>query len=528
MWLIVVGIVLVIYLSGRKDKNAQNTAERKFDTAPVVSKTSAFPERNVQEVQKKYFDLTGVDIEKEKKKWDERGKGYFGEYKVFEKLFFEVPGCCKFLMNLRIPTRNGKTTEIDFLMVHETGIYVFEIKHYKGDIYGKDDELAWTQYFRTARNSRFNNPVRQNDYHIRALTDLFAQNGILGVTAEGTLKLPMQSVVVFTNEEVNLHLQNSRSDIIISKLANMLPSLKMYIQGKQIWDANEIDRIWAFLSQYAPVCQPKLLKDDGEEVPLHKYIDALKCSVAKQEQAIGDLEKQWDSEIDKAISGYRKDIITAKEQLQENYQKQEKTLKQSTKIKQRTAAILCVLFALLSVLYCMGKKEQYKEELLQAQAEARQEADVAKAELEGFKGKWKPVGEFIVDGMMIKEDFILVEELELQDSKDFDNVVSLSCVLRYNGADYYAVLDKNSKYTVVLKNGVVYEYNVFDNPYKSYSLGYSSAHLTADISDVTFSEFTAADISYIKLTGIRLCKKNVYYNNTVISDFEIELYAAKE
>ena len=168
MWLIVVGIVLVIYLSGRKDKNAQNTAERKFDTAPVVSKTSAFPERNVQEVQKKYFDLTGVDIEKEKKKWDERGKGYFGEYKVFEKLFFEVPGCCKFLMNLRIPTRNGKTTEIDFLMVHETGIYVFEIKHYKGDIYGKDDEPAWTQYFRTARNSRFNNPVRQNDYHIRA------------------------------------------------------------------------------------------------------------------------------------------------------------------------------------------------------------------------------------------------------------------------------------------------------------------------------------------------------------------------
>lgn len=40
-------------------------------------------------------------------------------------------------MNLNIPIEDGKTTEIDLLMIHETGIYVFEIKHYKGTIYEK-------------------------------------------------------------------------------------------------------------------------------------------------------------------------------------------------------------------------------------------------------------------------------------------------------------------------------------------------------------------------------------------------------
>ena len=528
MWLIVVGIILVIYLAGRKDQIIQNTVEKKFDTAPVIPKPSTFPERKHLEVQRKYFELTGVDIEAEKRKWDERGKGYYGEYKVFERLFYELPGCCKFLMNLQVPIRNGKTTEIDFLMVHETGIYVFEIKHYKGDIYGKDEEPTWTQYFRTTHNNPFNNPIRQNDYHIHALKDVLIQNGFIGTAAERMSELPIHSVVVFTNEEVKLHLQNSRRDVIISTLAGLVPLLKQHVQGKQIWDVNAIDQIWTFLSRYAPICEAKIPDDNGEEAPLYKYVNALKSSVMKQEQAICDFEKQWNAEIDRAISEYRQEVVTAKEQLQESYQKQEITLKRRTKLRQRVAAILCVLFVVLSVLYCIGKKDQYKEEMLQAQAEAKKEVDAARAELEEFKGKWQPVGEFVVDSTMIKKDFILVEGFKLQDSKDLKDVVSLSCVLRYNGTDYYAVLDKNTKYAVVLQNGMVYEYSVFSNQYMSYSLGSANTNLTAEISDVTFSGFSAADISYIKLTGLRICRKNVYYNNTVISDFEIELYSAKE
>ena len=76
-------------------------------------------------------------------------------------------------MNLQVPVGDGKSTEIDLLLIHETGLYVFEIKHYKGTIYGKFSDKKWTQYFRTASNNSFQNPILQNQYHIKALKSKF-------------------------------------------------------------------------------------------------------------------------------------------------------------------------------------------------------------------------------------------------------------------------------------------------------------------------------------------------------------------
>ena len=78
-----------------------------------------------------YGNLTSVDIEEQKRIWDERGKGYYGEYLLLTELYRHIKGQCKILMNLNVPTAAGKTTEIDLLMIHETGLYVFEAKHYK-------------------------------------------------------------------------------------------------------------------------------------------------------------------------------------------------------------------------------------------------------------------------------------------------------------------------------------------------------------------------------------------------------------
>ena len=102
-----------------------------------------------------YKNLTGVDISEQERLWNERGKGYYGEYLLFSELYPSITGCCKILMNLEIPNGYRKTTEIDLLLIHETGFYVFEVKHYKGTIYGSADGKVWTQYFRTAPNSHF-------------------------------------------------------------------------------------------------------------------------------------------------------------------------------------------------------------------------------------------------------------------------------------------------------------------------------------------------------------------------------------
>ena len=87
-----------------------------------------------------YNNLTNIDIDVQQRIWDERGKGYYGEYLVFCDLYRNITGNCKLLMNLNIPSEQQGTTEVDLLMIHETGIYVFETKHYKGTIYGNDTD----------------------------------------------------------------------------------------------------------------------------------------------------------------------------------------------------------------------------------------------------------------------------------------------------------------------------------------------------------------------------------------------------
>jgi hypothetical protein len=81
----------------------------------------------------------------------------------------------------------GGTSQIDHVLVADTGIFVIETKHYGGWIYGSPGDSCWTQVI-YKKKSKFNNPVHQNYGHVKALQALF--------------NLPESnfiSVVVFTN-----------------------------------------------------------------------------------------------------------------------------------------------------------------------------------------------------------------------------------------------------------------------------------------------------------------------------------------
>jgi len=74
------------------------------------------------------------------------------------------------LNNITIPI-NGDTTQIDHVLVTDTGIFVIETKHYAGWIFGTPDDSTWTQVLYKSRH-RFQNPLHQNQRHIRALQQL--------------------------------------------------------------------------------------------------------------------------------------------------------------------------------------------------------------------------------------------------------------------------------------------------------------------------------------------------------------------
>lgn len=70
--------------------------------------------------------------------------GKYGEYLTYRNLM-SIDGHKKFLFNCYVPKENGETTEIDVIMIHETGIYVFESMNYSGWIFGTETNKQWTQ-----------------------------------------------------------------------------------------------------------------------------------------------------------------------------------------------------------------------------------------------------------------------------------------------------------------------------------------------------------------------------------------------
>lgn len=95
-------------------------------------------------------------------------KGSYGEYLIY-KYLMRLAGTKKFLFNCYIPKDDGSTSEIDVILLHTSGIYVFESKNYSGWIFGTDTKKMWTQTFRNGKKVSFFNPVMQNNTHIKWL-----------------------------------------------------------------------------------------------------------------------------------------------------------------------------------------------------------------------------------------------------------------------------------------------------------------------------------------------------------------------
>lgn len=135
--------------------------------------------------------------------------------------------------NLIIPTRLGKTTEIDGILVSPYGIFVVETKYHQGWIYGKADEVRWRQTLsRHAPKYWLDNPLLQNQYHIDALRHIVRQPANR-----------LHSVVVFTHRQCQLKTELP-SNVCLAK------DFIDYIQSFQevIIDDVQVARICATLS----------------------------------------------------------------------------------------------------------------------------------------------------------------------------------------------------------------------------------------------------------------------------------------
>lgn len=83
------------------------------------------------------------------------------------------------LRNIYVPIQNNQTSEIDLLFITQKGLFVIESKYYSGYIFGNERSQQWTTTLFAGKGAfgrtkvekhQFYNPIKQNQSHIRALT----------------------------------------------------------------------------------------------------------------------------------------------------------------------------------------------------------------------------------------------------------------------------------------------------------------------------------------------------------------------
>lgn len=153
-------------------------------------------------------------------------KGFLGEQQVKKQL-------CKNKLSKTLSVNDllfisdGKSVQIDHVLINSQGLFVIETKNYSGRIYGSDAQLEWTQVLGRSK-FKFYNPVKQNATHVFHLKKLLLPK-----------KIPVHSVVVFVKN--NTSYITSNSVIGISSLPEYLAKYRADILSE-----SEIDELYDF------------------------------------------------------------------------------------------------------------------------------------------------------------------------------------------------------------------------------------------------------------------------------------------
>lgn len=154
------------------------------------------------------------------------GAGVTGESEVC-KLLVKLPDEYTVFCNIHI-THEGRTNELDFVVVGPTGVTVVETKNRKGNIIGSCEEKYWTQR-KLSKNGRYNderfyNPTRQVASHIYKLAAI--------LKAAGT-KTYVHGAVYFANPESSVIIKGDIEKIpVFCKEDSGEEKLLRYITGR--------------------------------------------------------------------------------------------------------------------------------------------------------------------------------------------------------------------------------------------------------------------------------------------------------
>jgi hypothetical protein len=191
------------------------------------------------------------------------------EYHVFNDVYIEV---------------QGRSIQIDHIIVSRYGIFVIETKNYTGWIYGNDKSEYWIKNM-YGNKYQFRNPLKQNYSHVKSLQCLLniPESKFIPIVVflnGATLKCDTMGIVIYSHQLRNTILSYSTlvfSDIEVTRVTELLSSACIVEKNRR---SNHVDRIKEginekqalIVSGICPRCRGKLVVRKG------KYGEFLGCS----------------------------------------------------------------------------------------------------------------------------------------------------------------------------------------------------------------------------------------------------------
>ena len=207
------------------------------------------------------------------------GKGWLGEMQVKIILGRTRQGE-KYVLNNFIFICDGKSVQIDHIVINKNGVFVIETKNYSGRIYGSDEQRHWTQVLAGGKvKNKISNPVNQNASHIYKLGKIlnnqifmtslvvFVQNNTQFVSSDTVIPIHILRKKLALPSKIKPYTKTEITDIYeqLQTIRSTTVTAKEHIQ--QINDTRELIE-----HNICPYCGKTLVTRHG------KYGSFLGCS----------------------------------------------------------------------------------------------------------------------------------------------------------------------------------------------------------------------------------------------------------
>ena len=154
-------------------------------------------------------------------------------YKIVNDLD-QVKGSHKVLVDVQVPV-NDELQTISGLLLHESGIYVMNLKEKSGWINGREQDLEWKELLHQEKSRAFANPIHETKRLIYALQDQLPEVD----------EQAFQSVVLFTNGCSFQKIEMVSEDVEVLKVGE-LKRWGSSLQGK-VLSETDIQTLFATL-----------------------------------------------------------------------------------------------------------------------------------------------------------------------------------------------------------------------------------------------------------------------------------------